>query len=644
MAIPTLVGNPSILDPDNFETEMDLLLSELNPWADAANALAAGMDSAAAGGAMTLRYTFSTTTTDADPGAGFLRLSSATQNASTVMRCDLLDATGATRTATLDTFDDSTSAVKGHFLLQGVADQSDFILFALTSTASPSGYRNFTVVVVDSSAASPFANGDSVVLKFARTGDASVGSGTSATSNAIPTSGMPVSKSFTVETGRDWGPSTTLKIASSVSTYNWMLGDVTSYNSGTGALVMNITNSNGSGTFASWVLSVSAPVMATTNNSVQSKSAGFTLSASDRGGIFSCTSTWTAAYTAAATLGNGWYAYFRNDGTGTITHDPNSAETIDGLATLDQLPGQIFLVFCDGANLLLYRIGAHGGGREARTANTALARGDRGKFIDITSGSFTQTFAAVSTLGADWWVEYRNSTAANITLDPNASETIDGVASGPIRPGWTLRIWSDGTNLQCARVGAASSMEVLTSGTAWVAPLGVRRINRMRMGGGGQGGAGGGTSDTFLGASGHSGAYLESSFPVIPGTSYTYAIGAGGTGSAATGGTSTGARNNGSDTTFTANGVTYTAAASTSDTTGAAATNGDLNIPGQVSWLFSNGPDILSMAGASPLGTPGKHLNDTQQMLSAGYTVGGCGGPINVAGQDGRQGVIILEY
>jgi hypothetical protein len=47
--------------------------------------------------------------------------------------------------------------------------------------------------------------------------------------------------------------------------------------------------------------------------------------------------------------------------------------------------------------------------RSARTSNTALNVGDKGKLIDITSGSFAQTNDAAGTLGADWFVWLTNS-------------------------------------------------------------------------------------------------------------------------------------------------------------------------------------------------------------------------------------------
>lgn len=76
--------------------------------------------------------------------------------------------------------------------------------------------------------------------------------GTSTTSVLIGTG----SKSLTTQTGLGFVVGMTLRIANSSA--NFMTGDVTSYNSGTGALVVNVTAVAGSGTLASWTISLAA--------------------------------------------------------------------------------------------------------------------------------------------------------------------------------------------------------------------------------------------------------------------------------------------------------------------------------------------------------------------------------------------------
>jgi hypothetical protein len=78
-------------------------------------------------------------------------------------------------------------------------------------------------------------------------------SGSSATSVAIGTG----AKSFTASTGKQWAAGQFLMLASAANNTNYMHGQVTSYNSGTGALVMNVIDTDGSGTWADWLISVS---------------------------------------------------------------------------------------------------------------------------------------------------------------------------------------------------------------------------------------------------------------------------------------------------------------------------------------------------------------------------------------------------
>jgi hypothetical protein len=194
--IPSLGTVPQTTDPINFDPRADSLLATelpafrtaVNTWGGEANALAASMNSIAAGTALSIPYTFSTTITDADPGAGILRLGNATQNAATVIRADIAGSDGSTWTSVLDLMDDSTSTVKGLIMLQALADGTKWLMFSVSALASPAGYKNITVANVASSAANPFSNGESLVLKFTRNGD----KGDTGDSGGTPTLGTPV--------------------------------------------------------------------------------------------------------------------------------------------------------------------------------------------------------------------------------------------------------------------------------------------------------------------------------------------------------------------------------------------------------------------------------------------------------------------
>ena len=153
-----------------FDNLVAFVFQNFPKWGREVNETLGAMNALLAGGAYALPYIFDTATADADPGAGKLRLSTATQNAATVMRLDLT-AGGQDYTTLLDTMDSSTSVIKGSIRLVKQGDLSKWMTFDLTARAAPTGYRNLAVVCTDSSSASPFAKDDPLLLFFQRSGD-----------------------------------------------------------------------------------------------------------------------------------------------------------------------------------------------------------------------------------------------------------------------------------------------------------------------------------------------------------------------------------------------------------------------------------------------------------------------------------------
>jgi hypothetical protein len=82
-------------------------------------------------------------------------------------------------------------------------------------------------------------------------------SGANATSTTALTIGLG-SQSLTVQAGKNFAVGHTLKIASTASPTNYMVGDVVSYNNSTGALVVNVTYFNGSGSASAWTVTIFA--------------------------------------------------------------------------------------------------------------------------------------------------------------------------------------------------------------------------------------------------------------------------------------------------------------------------------------------------------------------------------------------------
>jgi hypothetical protein len=77
---------------------------------------------------------------------------------------------------------------------------------------------------------------------------------TSTTSLTIGTG----AKSLTVDASKSYLPGQTVKIARTSDGTKWMLGDVTSYNSTTGALAVTVSKIQGSGTFTDWTITLAA--------------------------------------------------------------------------------------------------------------------------------------------------------------------------------------------------------------------------------------------------------------------------------------------------------------------------------------------------------------------------------------------------
>lgn len=165
--------------------------------------------------------------------------------------------------------------------------------------------------------------------------------------------------------------------------------------------------------------------------------------------------------------------------------------------------------------------------KATRSTNTILGAADKGDLIHA-SASYTQTITAAATLGSGWWCLLRVDMGFATTLDANVAELIDGQATAVLQAGQTYLLACAGTAFTLDRLGFGGYTQVLTSGTSWTCPGGVRTIKVTCLGGGGGGGGGHATANSVSSA-GAGGSAAVRTYNVVPGTTYTYAIGAAGT-------------------------------------------------------------------------------------------------------------------
>jgi hypothetical protein len=128
----------------------------------------------------------------------------------------------------------------------------------------------------------------------------------------------------------------------------------------------------------------------------------YTLLASDRASTYVWTGgAGTLSLTSATTLGNNWFAFVRNNGTGTLTVSPSGGNLINGSASLALQPSDSCLIACSGS--AFYTIG--------------LGQGTQFSFTQLTKsvapgGSFTLT----STEAANVIQKYTGALSSNVTV------------------------------------------------------------------------------------------------------------------------------------------------------------------------------------------------------------------------------------
>jgi hypothetical protein len=123
-------------------------------------------------GGAAFEYYFNGNTADPTAGAnGEIRLSNTTFSNANTLYISYVDQATANVQPFLQTIDDSTSAIKGHFTITEIANNDNYVMYAIIGNhVQDSQYFNVPISYLSGSAAA-FANNTNVVVTFARTGD-----------------------------------------------------------------------------------------------------------------------------------------------------------------------------------------------------------------------------------------------------------------------------------------------------------------------------------------------------------------------------------------------------------------------------------------------------------------------------------------
>lgn len=228
--------------------------------------------------------------------------------------------------------------------------------------------------------------------------------------------------------------------------------------------------------------------------------------------------------TSSGTITLGGTLNVANGGTGAASLSANAVLLGNGTGAIQAVAPSTAgnVLTSNGSTWASTAPGATAHTRRTVTANDTVVAADKGNLVDVTANSPTLSFTAAATLGSAFWCELRNSGTGDVTLDPNGSETIDGLTSFVMYPGEHRRVFCTGTAF--VSLVLRPFYRAWTSSGTHIDPPGYRLIEGLVWGGGAGGGKAG--SGSFVTGGGGGGACVPLWRAVTtPGTSVTVTIG-----------------------------------------------------------------------------------------------------------------------
>lgn len=160
--------------------------------------------------------------------------------------------------------------------------------------------------------------------------------------------------------------------------------------------------------------------------------------------VYTGASNRTLAFDPVAMLGDGWFAFVRNDMTAVLTLNPDGSESIDGATTLTLFPGDSATIVCDGTALRTVGLSRPRLARQARTGAGSITTADLYSYIDA-NGTFELALGAIAGMPAGAAFYIKNTGSGAVTLNPNASEQIDGALTLVLAAGESALVVAGGT-------------------------------------------------------------------------------------------------------------------------------------------------------------------------------------------------------
>lgn len=242
---------------------------------------------------------------------------------------------------------------------------------------------------------------------------------------------------------------------------------------GVGVSQVNASSLAGTGIVAvGTLLSQSVPISAFNSD--------YTVGVNDRARMFNWTgAAGTFTLPAAAVVGDNWFVYLRNSGSGAIAVDPSGSPTIDGNATLSFQPGESAIIACDGANFYTIGFGQSATFAFDYTSINVAGTGDytlTGTELNRVAYSFTGVLTGnrniiVPNTVQQYWVSNATTGAYTFTVK-TASGT--GIA---INAGARAILYCDGTNVVAADTRGTSIPLAVAEGGTGAVTASAARIN-----------------------------------------------------------------------------------------------------------------------------------------------------------------------